>query len=124
MNDKTVLIVDDEFHIVSALSVKFRNSNYEVITASNGSEALEKVRESKPDLVITDYQMPIMNGVELVKSLRADPETWEIPIIMLTARGQDIAGEENPGFSVDAFMSKPFSPREMVAKTASLIGAK
>ncbi len=122
MKEKTILIVDDEFFIVNALSVKFRNSNYAVATARNGIEALERVREAKPDLVITDFQMPGMNGMELVEVLRSEESTSMIPIIMLTARGQSLLDEGDGRLGVNAFMSKPFSPKEMVRKAASLIG--
>jgi CheY-like chemotaxis protein len=122
VKEKTILIVDDEFFIVNALSVKFRNSNYAVATARNGREALESIRETKPDLVITDYQMPYLNGMELVEAIRSDESTSDIPIIMLTARGQSLLEEGNLSFGVNAFMSKPFSPKEMVRKAASLIG--
>jgi len=124
MRTRRVLIVDDEIFIVKALAMKFTNSNFTVATARNGREALDRIREEKPDLVITDFQMPVMNGLEFVRVLRSGEETRSIPIVMLTARGQGIGdeGAEPPG--IDAFMSKPFSPREMVARAAALIGGR
>ncbi len=122
MGPKTVLIVDDEFHIVNALALKFRNSDFYVVTARNGYEALERIRESKPDLVITDYQMPVMNGLELVWTLRSDRSTRSIPIIMLTAKEQNLDAQEEGRAAVDAIMSKPFSPKELVSRSLALIG--
>ena len=124
MGVKTVLIVDDEFHIVNALALKFRSSNFFVVTAGNGREALQRIGESKPDLVITDYQMPVMNGLDLVRTLRSDRATREIPIIMLTAREQDFDEASGGKVDVDAFVSKPFSPRAMVSQSRKLIGAR
>lgn len=122
MGTNTVLIVDDDFHIVNTLALKFRNANFNVVTAGNGREALRRVGESKPDLVITDYQMPVMNGLELVRTLRSDHSTQAIPIIMLTARDQDFEDERGARAAVDAFVSKPFSPRAMVLQSRALIG--
>jgi len=122
LGEKTVLIVDDEFHIVNALALKFRSSNFRVVTAGNGREALQRIDDSKPDLVITDYQMPVMNGLDLVRTLRAARETREIPIIMLSARRQDLDEVSGGQTDVDAFMSKPFSPRAIVSQSRKLIG--
>ena len=124
MGKPTVLIVDDEFPIRNALSLKFKNAEFHVIAAGDGREALDLIREEKPDIVITDFQMPVMNGMELVRALRADESTRSVPIIMLTARGQQLEEEnfmEDTG--IEAYMNKPFSPREVVSKASSLIGA-
>ena len=93
MGVKTVLSVDDEFHIVNALALKFRSSNFFVVTAGNGREALQRIGESKPDLVIT-------------------------------AREQDFDEASGGKVDVDAFVSKPFSPRAMVSQSRKLIGAR
>ena len=67
MSDKRILVVDDEIHIVHVVAIKLRNNGYEVITADNGAQALEITREEMPDVIVTDYQMPVMSGLELVK---------------------------------------------------------
>ncbi|HPD45672.1 MAG TPA: response regulator [Anaerohalosphaeraceae bacterium] len=114
MTDRKVLIVDDEIHIVQVVAIKLRNNGFEVITAENGAEALELIQSNHPDLVITDYQMPVMTGVELIENLRSDPRFAELPVIMLTARGFAIEEEKKERLNVAACLSKPFSPREVL----------
>ena len=89
MNEK-ILVADDEAHILHVVSMKLKNAGYEVITAVDGEEALELCRAEKPDMLITDFQMPFMTGLELCRELRADEETKSIPALMLTARGFDL----------------------------------
>ncbi len=114
MTDRKVLVVDDEIHIVQVVAIKLRNNGFEVVTAENGAEALELVRSQHPDLVITDYQMPVMTGVELIENLRSDAEFVELPVIMLTARGFAIEDDKKARLNVAACLSKPFSPREVL----------
>jgi len=119
----TVLIVDDDFHIVKILSLKLKNAGFDVVTASNGEEALGAFDTSPPDLMITDYSMPEMTGVELIRRGRALDAGKDIPVIMLTGRGQDVEatpGKEKP--YIDLLLSKPFSPREVLAKVQELLG--
>ena len=125
MKDKTVLLVDDDFHIVKVLSLKLENAEFNVMSASNGREALAKIEETVPDIVITDFSMPFMTGVELVKALREKEETADLPIIMLTARGQTVEDSEGEGsLNISALISKPFSPREMLRQVQSLLGVE
>ena len=114
MSDKKALVVDDEIHIVQVVAIKLRNNGFEVTTAENGSVALECAKTQKPDIIITDYQMPVMSGVELIEKLRSDPETAEIPVIMLTARGFAIEEEKKKELKIADCLSKPFSPREVL----------
>jgi two-component system alkaline phosphatase synthesis response regulator PhoP len=86
MADKKVLVVDDEIHIVHVVAIKLRNNGYEVISADNGAEAFKLACKEKPDIIVTDFQMPGMTGLELVEKLRQREETRDIPAIMLTAR--------------------------------------
>lgn len=122
---KTILIVDDEVHIVDALSLKFRQSRFDVVCAYDGKEGLRMARKVVPDLVITDFKMPCMNGIEMVRELRADRVTRHIPIIMLTAMEQEVE-ERCPRdiASVNHIMGKPFSPREMLSRAMDLLGEK
>lgn len=122
MTAKTVLLVDDDFHIVKILSLKLKNAGFDVVTASNGEEALDAFDTSPPDLMITDYSMPEMTGVELIRNVRALDSGKDIPVIMLTGRGQDV--EETPGKekpNIDLLLSKPFSPREVLSKVQELL---
>ncbi len=94
MAGSKILVCDDEPHIVHVVSTKLRNAGFEVTTAADGEEAFEAACSAPPDLVITDYQMPFLSGLELCFKLRAEPRTRDIPIIMLTARGYSMSGTD------------------------------
>ncbi len=121
MADKKVLVVDDEFHIVQVVAIKLRNNGYEVITADNGADAFRLACEQKPDIVITDYQMPQLSGLELIEKMRSNPDTVRIPVIMLTARGFAIDDELKQKLAVSACLSKPFSPREVLGTVEEIL---
>ena len=114
MADRKVLVVDDEIHIVQVIAIKLRNSGFEVLTAENGVQALDIAKTQKPDIVITDYQMPVMTGLEFIEKLRKIEDTAETPVIMLTARGFAIDEERKSELSIATLLSKPFSPREVL----------
>jgi two-component system, OmpR family, alkaline phosphatase synthesis response regulator PhoP len=113
MADRKALVVDDEFHIVQVVAIKLRNNGFEVVTAENGADAYTLACEQKPDIVITDYQMPQLTGLELIEKLRSNPQTAAIPVIMLTARGFAIEDQQKESLCISACLSKPFSPREV-----------
>lgn len=117
-----ILVADDEAHILHVVSMKLSRAGYEVVTAMDGEEALELCLAELPDLVITDYQMPYMTGLELCQKLRENDKTKDIPILMLTARGFDIESHEMVRAGIRDVLSKPFSPREVLAKVGGLIG--
>ena len=121
MAERKVLVVDDEIHIVYVVAIKLRNNGYEVITAGNGAEALELVREEKPDIIVTDFQMPVMTGLELVKKLRQCEATKDIPVIMLTARDFAIEEEQKQDLQISEFVSKPFSPKELLRSIEDIL---
>ncbi|MCK5001214.1 MAG: response regulator [Anaerohalosphaera sp.] len=124
MTDKRALVVDDEIHIVQVVAIKLRNNGYEVTTAENGAVALEHAKSIKPDIIVTDFQMPVMTGLELIENLRQDSETADIPVVMLTARGFAIEDEKAKELKISAFLSKPFSPRELLAKVEEILGVE
>ena len=124
MADKTVLVVDDEIHIVHVVAIKLRNNGYEVISADNGAEALELALREKPDIIVTDYQMPVMTGLELVEKLRQHEETKDIPVIMLTARSFAIEQEQQDALQISGCLSKPFSPRELLGNIEDILYQK
>lgn len=109
-----VLVVDDETHILQVLSLKLRNAGYHVITAMDGEEALEVVRDDPPDLVITDFQMPYMTGLELCRAMAADERTAAIPVLMLTARGYTLDDRDLEVGNIREVVHKPFSPRAVL----------
>jgi two-component system alkaline phosphatase synthesis response regulator PhoP len=114
MSQKKALVVDDEIHIVQVVAIKLRNNGFDVTTAENGAIALEHVKSEKPDIIVTDFQMPVMSGLELIENLRSDPETADIPVIILTARGFAIEEGKKEELKIADCLSKPFSPREVL----------
>ena len=108
---KTVLVVDDEWGLVESLIEMFEANGFRVVSASNGKDALERALEEKPDLVLTDFMMPIADGRELVFGLRALAEFKAIPIVMMSAalRGVALADGADGPLQVSAFISKPMS---------------
>jgi len=114
MAGKKVLVVDDEIHIVHVVAIKLRNNGYEVITAENGAEAFKIACEEKPDVIVTDFQMPLMTGLEMVEALRQNSEMADVPVIMLTARGFAIDDNQKQQLRISECLSKPFSPRELL----------
>jgi len=124
MAEKKVLVVDDEVHIVHVVAIKLRNNGYEVISAENGAEAFELAHQQKPDIIVTDLQMPVMTGLELVKKLRANEETKDIPVIMLTARSIAVEDKQKEALGISDFLSKPFSPRELLRSIEDILHHK
>ena len=116
-----VLVVDDEIHIVQVVAIKFRNNGFDVITCENGAQALQLASDEKPNIIITDVQMPVMTGVELVQNLRNNPGTADIPVIMLTARGFAIEDRQKEELRISAYVSKPFSPRELLQSVEEVL---
>lgn len=114
MSMKKVLVVDDEIHIVHVVAIKLRNNGYEVITAENGLEAYERACSEKPDMVVTDFQMPLMTGLELIEKLRGTESTKNIPVILLTARSFAIEDNQKEELNIADCLSKPFSPKELL----------
>jgi two-component system alkaline phosphatase synthesis response regulator PhoP len=114
MAEKKVLVVDDEIHIVHVVTIKLRNNGYEVISASDGAEAYELACGEKPDIIVTDYQMPVMTGLELIEKLRATEATKDTPVIMLTARSFSVEDDKKEQLGISKFLSKPFSPKELL----------
>lgn len=119
--EKTILVADDETHILSVVSLKLRNAGYRVLTATDGQEALELAQQQKPDLIITDYHMPLLSGLELCRRLKQDPATGGIPAIMLTARGYHLEPHDTEHSGIRRMLSKPFSPRHLLATVNEVI---
>ena len=109
-----VLVADDEIHIIHVVAIKLRNNGYEVIAANDGAEAYDLACREKPDIVVTDYQMPVMTGLELIAKLRQDERTKEIPVVLLTARSFAVSPEQQESLGVSSCLSKPFSPKELL----------
>ena len=117
-------VCDDEAHIVLAVSLKFCKAGFQVTSDNNGQSGWESILRDPPHLLITDLQMPLLDGLGLVKKMRAHPDLKDIPVILLTAKGYELDEEELLSeYSVQRIVSKPFSPRELVAMANSLLGA-
>ncbi|MDN5292822.1 MAG: two-component system, OmpR family, alkaline phosphatase synthesis response regulator PhoP [Eubacteriales bacterium] len=111
-----ILVVDDEPNIVELVRFNLEREGYEVIAAGRGSEGLKAAREKKPDLIILDIMLPEIDGYEICRLLQQDAETSHIPIIMLTARGEEVDRVLGLELGADDYITKPFSPRELVAR--------
>ena len=116
-----ILIVDDESHILHVLSLKLGKAGYDVLTAVDGEEGLHIAREEKPDLVITDIQMPYMTGLELSRELAMDGSTADIPVLILTARGYALSDQDLESANIRDVLSKPFSPRSLISLVANTL---
>jgi len=123
MAAKKILVADDESHILNVVSLKLRNAGYEVFTASDGLEALELAQTERPDLLITDYHMPQLSGLELCQRLKQDPVTAKIPTIMLTARGYQLEIQDTEQNGIFRMLSKPFSPRHLLSTVNEVLAA-
>jgi CheY-like chemotaxis protein len=121
MAGKKVLVVDDEIHIVHVVAIKLRNNGYEVITGANGAEAFELACSEKPDIIVTDFQMPAMTGLELVERIRQNEQTRDIPVILLTARNFAIEDEQKEDLQISDCLSKPFSPKELLRSIQDIL---
>ena len=124
MAGKRVLVVDDEIHIVHVVAIKLRNNGYEVMSADNGAEAFELACREKPDVVVTDFQMPIMTGLELVEKLRQHEKTKDTPVIMLTARSFAVSKKQRERLQISSCLSKPFSPKELLENIEDILYQK
>jgi len=109
-----VLVCDDERHIVRLIQVNLERQGYNVVTAFDGKEGLEKIRSERPNLVVLDVMMPYMDGFEVLKTIRREPETENLPVIMLTAKAQDKDVFEGYHYGADMYLTKPFNPMELV----------
>jgi CheY-like chemotaxis protein len=117
------LVVDDEVHILHVVSLKLCNAGYEVITAQDGREALELAQTERPDVIITDFQMPFLSGLELCQRLKQIPSTREIPAVMLTARGFTLDESAMQATGIRVCLNKPFSPREVLRVVDEMLAA-
>ena len=117
-----ILIADDEPNILISLEYLMKRAGYEVHVARDGQEALDALRALKPALVLLDVMMPRKTGFEVCQELRADDAIKDIRVLMLTAKGRDTDIAKGLGVGADAYMTKPFSTRELVLKVQEMLG--
>lgn len=117
----TVLIADDEPNILVSLEYLMRREGFEVLLARDGQEALDELQRARPQLVLLDVMMPRRNGFEVCQALRADEALKHTRVLMLTAKGRDTDVAKGLALGADAYMTKPFSTRELVQKVRELL---
>ncbi|HEY6002979.1 MAG TPA: response regulator [Anaeromyxobacter sp.] len=116
-----ILIVDDEPNIVISLEYLMKREGWETAVAADGEAALAALEKAPPDLVILDVMLPRMNGFEVCRLIRADPRWAKLRILMLTAKGRDTEVEKGLGLGADAYVTKPFSTKDLVAQIRALL---
>lgn len=120
-SEKKILVVDDEPHTIRSLTFVLKKEGYDVSSATNGEEAMAKVRKSKPSLMFLDVMMPKKNGYEVCQEVKGDPSLSDIYVIMLTAKGQKADREKGLSLGANEFITKPFSPMKVVERVRELL---
>jgi DNA-binding response OmpR family regulator len=123
MAPKKILVADDEPNIVISLEFLMKREGYAVVVARDGRETLEAIARERPDLVLLDVMMPHKNGFEICQAVKADEALQATRILLLTAKGRDTDIAKGLALGADAYMTKPFSTRELVQKVAELLGS-
>jgi CheY-like chemotaxis protein len=120
-SEPLILVAEDDEDILSLVTFRLQRSGYRVVPARDGGEAIRLARELKPTLAVFDVSMPVLTGLEATRALRADPATAALPIILLTARSTpaDVAAGEAAGAT--AYVTKPFSPQDLVARIGDVL---
>ena len=116
-----IIVVDDEFDLVELVSYNLKNEGFSVDSASDGESALKKIKKGKYDLLILDLMLPGIQGMELCSILRNEQKTARIPIIMLTAKGEEVDRVLGLEMGADDYITKPFSPRELIARVKAVL---
>lgn len=119
---RKVLIVDDEPNIVISLEFLMKREGFEVLVANDGEAALQQIAAHLPDLVLLDVMLPKRNGFEVCQQLRGNPEWASVKVIMLTAKGRDTEVAKGLALGADAYMTKPFSTKDLVAQVKQMLG--
>lgn len=119
---KHVLIADDEQNIVLSLEFLMKREGFDVSVAHDGDAALTAIRSLRPDVVLLDVMMPKRDGFDVCQQVRADPELQAVKIIMLTAKGREVEVSKGLALGADAYMTKPFSTKELVARVREVLG--
>jgi len=119
---KSVLLCDDDVFILRAAEIKLKRAGFDVRTAGDGQEGWELIQQAKPDLVVTDCQMPRLDGFGLLAHIRQNDDTADLPVMMLTAKGFEIDQQEAADtWNVREVIAKPFSPRELLQRVEAVL---
>ncbi|MBX3745635.1 MAG: response regulator [Verrucomicrobiae bacterium] len=117
----TVLIVDDEPHMLRIAELSLKRGGFHLLVGRNGRQAIELATRHLPDLIVMDVLMPEVDGLTALRRLKADPVTADIPVIMITARGHVMTRQEAEEYGAALFLTKPFSPTQLLLETRRLI---
>ncbi len=117
----TVLVIDDDPVILDLLRVNFEIEGFDVVTATNGEEGLERAQAIRPDVVISDIMMPKRDGLQLLGDLKADPETEDLPVILLSAKAQKSEVREGLDLGADDYITKPFDPIKLIDRLNAVV---
>ncbi|MFP4011993.1 MAG: response regulator [Spirochaetaceae bacterium] len=118
---ETILVVDDETDILELITYNLETHGYTVVTVQSGEEALRRVGNTEPDLIVLDLMLPGQDGLSVCKALKADPATAAIPILMLTAKSEDSDVVRGLELGADDYLTKPFSPKVLVARIRAIL---
>ena len=118
---RKILIIEDETDVADLLTLNLRKAGYRVSTVADGANGLQKVREDRPDFIVLDLMLPKMSGLEVCKILKNDTATSHIPILMLTAKAEEIDRIVGLEFGADDYVTKPFSPREILLRIRAIL---
>jgi CheY-like chemotaxis protein len=121
MNGQLILIADDEAYLTQILAFTIERGGAKVLVARNGQELCALAEQHKPDLIVSDYQMPIMDGLSACTQMRQNPATANIPVIMLTARGHKLSPAELAQTNIRLLLPKPFSAKDLLAKIQEIL---
>jgi DNA-binding response OmpR family regulator len=116
-----IVVADDDVDVRMLVALKLRHSGYDVVDVGDGAAAVEACRNERPDLVVLDLMMPVMSGLEACRAIKAEPELADIPVVLLTARAQNTDVDAGLAVGADAYVTKPFSPKELAARVESLL---
>ena len=118
---KTILIADDEAHLRLLVRRTLSEDDYEIVEAADGDEALDRVRKTRPDLVILDWMMPKRTGLDVLEAIREEPELTATPVVMLTARSQKVDRNAAVRLGIRGYLVKPFSPLELIGMVEGIL---
>ena len=121
MPGETVLVVDDEQHIIELAQLYLEQEGFRVLSARDGAKALQRITQDRPALVVLDLMLPVVDGWEVCRRVRADQNVGDTPILMLTARDEDVDKIVGLELGADDYLTKPFNPRELVARVKAIL---
>jgi two-component system alkaline phosphatase synthesis response regulator PhoP len=121
LKTEKIVVIEDEADILEVIAYNLKREGYDVVTSTSGEDGLEKIERTKPNLVVLDLMLPEIDGIELCRKLKSDPVTQSIPVIMVTAKGEESDVVLGLGVGADDYVTKPFSPRELTARVKAVL---